>query len=356
VVFSPETDTDQPVGTGPFKFAEYEKGKRIVVERNPDYWGAKAAAERLEFTFYPTSAARLEALETGKIDLAFPIPPQDVARLKDAGATIQKTAVGAGLALYAATRGVPPHDLLTDVGVRKAVALSIDRKKLVSQSLAANGTNSQTHVAPAVLGSHAGEVKGIAYDPGKARELLDAAGWKPGADGIRSQGDRPLELTLVSGYPSAEVNRPVPSFLKSQLKAVGIGLEVVEAESLDDYNARLFEGRGDLFLEQGSQNDGNPAFLPLLLYNWPPRGAYHDLFTPGDAYSQALAPTLTSNDPEAIRTATAAALREAIETQAAVIPLAGLPRFYASAPGVKGFVPHPSYFNTRWDQARFAGD
>jgi peptide/nickel transport system substrate-binding protein len=355
-VYSPGSDPAKAVGTGPFRLVEYQRGQRIVVERNPDYWGAKARSERIEFMFYPRSADRIRALETGKVDIAFPIPQGDAAGLAKAGYTMASAKIaGSDLALYASARGLPPHDLLSDVSVRKAVALSVDRKRLVSEALGGRGTGDQTHVSPAMLGSHAADVKGFSYDPGKARQLLDAAGWKPGSDGIRRKEGHALALTLVSGYPSADVNQPVPSFLRDQLKAVGISVRIVETASLEDYSSALSQSNGDLFLEQGTQTDGDPAFLPLLLYDWDAAGSYAALFGPGDAYDHALAPALTSSDPGQVQAATAAALHEAIDVQTTLIPLAGIPRVYAATPGVTGLVPHPSFFCVRWDQAFYSG-
>ena len=354
--YSPDSDPTKPAGTGPFRFVEYRKGERIVVERNPDYWGEKARSERIEFTFYPRSAARVEALETGKVDVAFPIPQQDAGRLQKAGYTAATPkVVGSDIALYASAHGLQPHDLLSDVNLRKAVALSIDRERLVSQTLGGKATGDQTHVPPAMLGSHAAGVKGFAYDPDKARGLLDAAGWKAGSDGIRRKAGRTLDLTLVSGYPSSDINEPVPSFVRDQLKAVGIAVRIVKTASLADYATALSQSNGDLFLEQGTQTDGDPAFLPLLLYDWDVAGSYAALFGPGDAYDTALAPALTSADANQVQAATAAALHEAIDVQASVIPLAGVPRVYAAVPGVTGLAPHPSFFCARWDQAVYSG-
>lgn len=355
-VYSPGSDPAKAVGTGPFRLVEYKKDQRIVVERNPTYWGEKARSERIEFTFHPRSADRVAALESGKIDVAFPLRQQDAATLSKEGFTAASAkVVGSDMALYAAIRGLPPHDLLADVNVRKAVALSIDRKRLVSEALGGKGTGDQTHVPPAMLGPHAADVKGFSYNPARARQLLDASGWKPASDGIRRKEGRTLELTLVSGYPSADINEPVPSFLRTQLKAVGIGLRVTATTSTGAYNDALTRSDGDLFLEQGTQTDGDPAFLPLLLYDWDAAGQYAALFGPGEPYDQALAPALTSADPAQVQAATAAALHEAIDIQATVIPLAGIPRAYAVTPGVTGFVPHPSMFWTRWDQAVYSG-
>jgi peptide/nickel transport system substrate-binding protein len=355
-VFSPGSDPAKAVGTGPFRLVEYKKNERIVVERNPSYWGEKAKADRIEFTFYPRSADRIAALESGRIDVAFPLRQQDATTLSKEGFTAASAKkVGSDMALYAAIGGLPPHDLLADVNVRKAVAMAIDRKKLVSEALGGRGTGDQTHVAPAMLGPHAGDVKGFSYDPARARQLLDSSDWKAASDGIRRKEGRALELTLVTGYPSADVNEPVPAFLRTALKAVGIGLRVFETKSLTEYNDALAQSNGDLFLEQGTQTDGDPAFLPLLLYDWDAAGAYAKLFGPGDPYDQALAPALTTADVTKVQAATAAALHEAIDIQATVIPLAGIPRAYALTPGVTGFTPHPSFFWTRWDQAAYTG-
>jgi peptide/nickel transport system substrate-binding protein len=354
-VYSPGTDPATPVGTGPFKFVSYEKGKQIVVERYADYWGDKARSERIEFLFFPTSDARLAALKAGKVDVVFPLASNKDEEARKAGYRLATSSVaGANVALFAAAGGLPPHDLLSDAEVRKAIAMSIDRKGLVAE-LGRDAVESQTYVPREMLGPHAATVKGFPNDKKRARETLDAAGWKLGPDGIRQKGGRDLRITVMTGYPSADINDPVPTFVKGQLKAVGIDATTVAAESLGLYNEALRRSDGDLYVEQGTQTDGNPAFLPLLIYTWDAAGTYNKLFGAGQAFDTALTRALTTPDADQARQATAEAVHEAVDVHASIIPLVGLKRVYAYAPGVTGLIPHPSAFCVRWDQAAYTG-
>lgn len=341
----------KPVGTGAFRFVEYLPKERIVVERNPDYWGEAAKLPRITFSFYPDANVRKLALESGDIDFAYQVPPADADALEKRF-EIKKSTVGAYEAMYANSHSQAPYDLLGDVRLRKAVSYGIDRKKLIDGVLFGLATDDQTWVPPDSLGRHAAKVKGFDFDQDKAKSLLEEAGWKPGSDGIREKGGRKLKLTLVSGFPSAEVHKPIPTFLQSELKSIGIDLEIVERPDSASFQALVTSGEGDLFLEQGNQNDANPAFLPILLLYTGGSGAssdYQKLFAPGKRFDELIGPALTEPDLEKVREHTAEAMHEAVDEQAAVITLAGIFRVYGMKKSVKGFDPHPSFLNVRWD-------
>lgn len=342
----------KPVGTGPFKFFEYKPKEIIKVERNAAYWGEKAKLERIEFRFYPDANARKLALESGNVDAIYDVPRPDVEGLKAQGFTILNSPVGAYEAMYANSYGKPPFDKLSDVRLRKAVAMSIDRKALVNGVLEGLATTDQTYVPPSSLGKYADLVEGNDLDEKTAKALLDEAGWVPGDDGIRTKGGERLKLTLVSGFPTAEVHRPIPVFLQSQLVKVGIDLEIVERPDSASFQAIIKSGEGDLFLEQGSQNDANPGFLPVLLLYTGGSGAsapYQSLFAPGQRFDELIAPSLTAADPDDVKKAVAEAMHEAVDVQATVIPLAGIFRTYGMRKQVKGFEPHAASLHLRWD-------
>ena len=91
----------------------------------------------------------------------------------------------------------------------------------------------------------------------------------PGANGVREKDGRPLKLTMIVGFPSAEDHRSMPEFVQAQLRDVGIEVEIVQTPDTATYETRLAAGEGDLWAERGSQNDGNPCFLPDLLFSTP---------------------------------------------------------------------------------------
>lgn len=340
----------KPVGTGPFRFVEYRPKERVVVERNPDYWGTKAKAARVVFRFFPEPEVRRQVLEAGEIHIAAAIPRQSVPAL-ETRFTIAKSPVGAYRAMYANVHGAPPHDILSDERVRRAVAIGIDRKKLVDNVLDGLATTDQTMIPPNALDQHADKIEGFEFDPDRAKRLLDEAGWVPGPDGVRAKGGRPLKLTLTYGFGGAEIYKPTPTFLQSELKNLGIAIDIAERPDSASYQAVIKTGQADLFLEQGTQNDGNPGFLPVLLFYTGGAGAsadYQKLFAPGAEFDRLIAPSLTEVDPDKVKEAVAEAMHHIIDQQAIVIPLAGIFNIHALDKSVKGFQAHPSFLNTRW--------
>jgi peptide/nickel transport system substrate-binding protein len=235
--------------------------------------------------------------------------------------------------------------------VRKAVAMGIDRNKFVSGVLNGLATTDQTWVPAAVLGSSASLVKGIQYDLNGAKALLDTAGWRVGSDGIREKAGRKLKLSLVSGFPSAEALRPTPTYVQAELKNLGIDATIDERPDSASFQDLITKKQGDLFIEEGNQNDANAGFLPiLLLYNGPGSsgGTYQGIMAPGPTFDTILGPALTEPDLPKLQNIVARAMDEAITNQAMMVPLAGVFRTYGLKSTVQGFIPHPSFLNVNW--------
>jgi ABC-type transport system substrate-binding protein len=359
-VYAPGSDPGKkPVGTGQFTLVDYLPKERITVDRNPNYWGQKAGVARMTARFYPDSNARRLALESGDVDLAYQIPGPDVKGLKARGLTLLNSPVGAYEAMYANIHGTGARDILSDVNVRKAVGYAIDRRQLVDGVLEGQATADQTMVPPGTLGPYASTVKGFTYDPNQAKLLLEQAGWKVGSDGIRAKGDRKLHLIMVSGFPAAEIHRPIPTFVQSQLKAVGIDMEIQEVPDSTSYTAALNDGRGDLYLEQGNQNDANVAFLPALLFYTGPEGgggsSYQPHFGPDGQFDTLLKPVFTEPDHDKLQREVADAMHQLIDNDSVVLPLNGVFRIYGMKKSVQGFTPHASFLNVRWEGVTVTG-
>ena len=83
---NPEINLDEtPIGTGPFKFVEWVKDDRLVLEANPDYWGGAPELDRVVFRTIPELATRVSALEAGEVDIVDTIPAEEMERLEGAG-------------------------------------------------------------------------------------------------------------------------------------------------------------------------------------------------------------------------------------------------------------------------------
>lgn len=215
----------KPVGTGPFMFKEWKKGNHIILERNPNYWKkGKPYLEQVIFRVIPDGAARAIALETGELDLApmNAVPQADIARLGKLK-NIQLSNDGAeGLGpllwLEVNLREKP----LSDVRVRKAISMAIDRKKVVDIIWYGQG---KPATGPLVSGNpwYDKKLKPFEYNLKKANELLDQAGYPRGAGGTRFKMTQHFT-------PYGESFVRLAEYTKNELGKLGI---VVETQSAD---------------------------------------------------------------------------------------------------------------------------
>ena len=186
-------------------------------------------------------------------------------------------------ALYVTVHGVAPYDLGADRTVRRAIAAAVDRERFARDVWTGAAEPSPTVVPAAALGEHASRIRGTDHDPAAARALLDSAGWRVGADGIRVRGGRRLELSLVVGFPNPQIHRPMPEIVQSALREIGIDLRIIQVPDAAAFQARIKAGQRDLWAEAGGQNDANPCFLAHLLFYTGPRlkpSGYADGFVP----------------------------------------------------------------------------
>ena len=154
------------------------------------------------------------------MDLARGIQPTDESTLKQAGFQVIPVAAPALTVNLAAFR--VGNDLVSDVRVRRALQLGIDRQAVVDTVL-----SDSYRASDSVLGHDdplfANVSSGLGYDPKKAAGLLDEAGWKVGADGIREKDGKKLDLTLAASNQSV-VFRPAFEFIESGWRDLGIKL------------------------------------------------------------------------------------------------------------------------------------
>jgi peptide/nickel transport system substrate-binding protein len=353
-IIAPGTDPGENlVGTGPFTLEEYRADEFIAVTRNPEYWGEEAKLERITFRFIPDRETRVMALEAGDVDVIIRVPLESVDRIREApGLAVFSSGVGAYTSISANISG-EEADILTDRQVRQALGYALDREAIVENVWAKNAEANQTIIPPGVLDEHKDQVQGFTYDPARAQALLEEAGWAMGADGVRVKDEQRLKLVFVSGFPSAEVHRPVPEIVQAQLAEIGVEVEIVEIADTGSYQDRLKEGKGDLWIEMGNQNNADPTFLPYLLHHTD--GYYSTAlgyrFTAGEAFDALMDSARATPDIDECRRFTAEALHVLIDQEAIVIPIASHYQIWAAQDDVDGFVAYPSRANQRhWNQ------
>lgn len=211
-----------PVGNGPFKFVEWVQNQHIKVTRNPDYkWGpsflhpGQAYLENIVFRQVPDPGARLAALESGQADIAQDPPLVQWERLAG-DARFQMVKVpqpGQGHGWPMNVKKAPTNDLK----VRQAMIFSVDRAALTKN--VHRGIFGPAHgiLTPASFGYNPAVEKMYPYDPKKAEQLLDEAGWVKGADGMRSKAGQPLVIEHWVFTSTAEAE-----FVQAEWKKIGI--------------------------------------------------------------------------------------------------------------------------------------
>jgi peptide/nickel transport system substrate-binding protein len=353
-----ESETTKAMGTGPFKLVEYSKEQRIVVAANDDYWGGKPTLRKITFRFIPDGNTRALALQAGEVQISDIL--KESAKTITGDFSVSRSKVGAYEAIYINVRGKEGYDLGKDAAVRQAIAYGIDKKVVVDSVWQGNAEVNQTMIPPAILGSEGSRITGTNRDVAKAKKLLDDAGWKPAADGIREKNGRKLSLTMVVGFPNAETHRPMPEFAQSQFKEIGIDVKIVTTPDTTSYEARLAKGEGDLWVEAGSQNDANPCFLPALLFSSPdPAGdeesnMYGNAFALGAAFDANIKRCNEATTTADVQKAAADSMKLLVDEQFVVVPLAGTYRINGISKKVLEFTVHPAGVHQRWDSVKLA--
>ena len=348
------------VGTGPFREVEYVQGDHYTVEANPDYWGEAPGVSEIRFNFYADPTARLLALQAGDVDMIVDVPKEAASQVEATGATLVRGEVGQYQAMYFQIHGAEPYDLGQDTAVREAVSIAIDRQQIIDSVWQGNAEPGTTMIPPAMLGDYVDLVEAPQYDTDAARQVLEDAGWVDSGDGIREKDGRRLALILINGYGTAADHSTTPEVIQAQLKEIGVEVEIVETPDTSTYEQRLAVGEGDLWLEAGSQNDANPAFLPDLLFRTPEEGGepestmYGRAFAPGEAFDTAITEAREAVETSEVQEAAARAMNIVINEERVVIPLCGFYRIAGVTDAVSAFEQHASGVNQRWTSVETA--
>jgi peptide/nickel transport system substrate-binding protein len=223
----------QPVGSGPFRFGEWRANDRLVLERNPDFpaaLGGPAAAERLVFRIVPEAATLLTELLTGGVHVDIPVLPEQVDRIEASDAARLLSFPGTTVYFIGWNNERRPFD---DARVRLAMAHAVNRQQIIDALLHGQGAIA-TSTIPPWHPVHPRDVAPLGYDPARAGQLLEQAGWTDrNGDGIRENGvGQPLAFTLMSS--DDPLRGAVVEVLQNQLRQAGarVDLRIMEFQTM----------------------------------------------------------------------------------------------------------------------------
>jgi len=256
-----------PVGTGPFRFASWDRGQRVVLEKNPGYWKYPVKVERVIYRPIVEDQARLTELLTGGLDLIVGVPADNVAPLeKNPKITLLKQ-VGAHVWYLGMNNQKKPFD---DKRVRQALNYAVNKDAIVNDVLKGTGSPSKGPVLPGTWGAD-GALKAYPYDPDRAKKLLAEAGYPNG-----------FTTTLWVPESGSGMQAPVAmsTVMQSNLKAVGVNVSLQTME-WGAYLAKLRSKEQELFALSwmAGTEDPDMVMYPLLHSSqWTPVGPNRALY------------------------------------------------------------------------------
>jgi len=248
----PQKLAEKPIGTGPFRFVEWKRDERLVLERNPDYWQGPADVSRVTFRFIPEFSARMAALLSGEVDIMKDVPPHAVEAIEKSGRAALRSTVSSRIN-YLALVNLKPGPM-QDLRVRRAMNHAVDVDELIKQVLKGRASRMCGPLAPANVDYAPAEC--YKYDPARAQALFKEAGIDPAK----------LQLTLDTPSGRYPLDKDVSLAIAAQLQRLGIKVNVVVNEWGTHLDKIKNRNTGDtFFLGWGPALHGQGTIQPLFL-------------------------------------------------------------------------------------------
>lgn len=261
--------SSHPVGTGPFQFVSWQRGDRIVLRRFDRYFKGRPKLSKIELRFVPNDQTIAAALASHQIDLV--VAPQT--SLLDeyrsiAGVTVTSAPWNSQTSAIVDAR----KPGLNDVAVRRALALLIPYGAVLQDVTHNAYERARNSLPPTAIGYE--PLPQRRFDPAAASALLDRAGWKRAADGVRARDGVRLAFTLATISGSSNGER-VALLLQSSLHAAGIALTIKPYAYRTIFaapNGPIYSGSYDLALYSSTLNWDPDVYNYVACDRWYPRG------------------------------------------------------------------------------------
>ena len=301
-----------PMGTGPYRVAEWKTGEYVLLEKVPHYWRGAAFPKinRILFRFLTNTTTRINQLKAGEVHVVPLVPWDKVRELKGIPSLRLNQVLGNGYEHVTLNeRHFPPF---ADVRLRRALAHAIDRELLVRTILDGLVTTVNGPIQP-LSWAYEPNVAAYAYDPARANAMLDDAGWKTGADGIRAKDGKRLAFTIITQAGFA-IRENVAQAIQKQFKDVGVSAQVqlLDGTSISPV---WFSGNFDAMLhwwQQGADPEITTFFAADKI---PPAGRNIDYLDDAE-----LTTRLYASDRTADRAQRGALLRQIQKRVAELVP------------------------------------
>ncbi len=223
---------NHPVGTGPFMVQEYVTRDHVTLVRNPHYTWAPAfygrqgpaALGKIIWRIIPDDSTRMGTLETGETNIVEYLIPQEVARFKAKAKykVLFIDAPGSPRVIMLNVAKAPTNEL----AVRQAMIYAVDQKAIVNAFFKGVYLPAYTPLEPSTLGYNPALATMYPFDPAKAKQLLDKAGWTVGSNGMRQRHGVPLKPLFIN--QSGDQFDQVAQTVQAYMRQVGIDLQLTD--------------------------------------------------------------------------------------------------------------------------------
>jgi len=259
-----ESYASEPVGSGPWKFVQWNKGEQIILEANEEYYGTVPAIKKVTLVFMDEDAA-FAAAQAGQVDVALTSATHAAQEIGGMHVKAVTTLDNLGFTLpNAPTEGKTTqsghpvgNDVTSNLAIRQAIAYSIDREQLARDAVSGYGTPAYSENDGMPWNNPEVQVE---TDVEKARRILARDGWEDtDGDGILDKDS--LKAAFICIYPSGDSVRQAVAMAAAQ-QVMEIGIEItVEGTSWDDISKRMFSDA--VLMGWGSSN----PYTSYLLYH-----------------------------------------------------------------------------------------
>ncbi len=264
---------DKLIGTGAFKLNVYDKDRGVVIlDRNPDFYDGAPKIDQVILQSFDNSDAMVQALKVGDVDVLYSVPNSAFETVKGfANVVVAQTPSRSfdELIINVAREDRDPaptaNPALRDPQVRLALATAINKQDLVDVVLQGLGRPAWSIVAPSLAGGfwHNPNIQDHAFDLEKAAQILEDAGYTPGADGVREKDGVRLEFRLQFDADSAEYPR-IADLMVDWFGQIGVKVNPEATDS--DTLTSLTTGIGDFDLViWGWGGDPDPDFILSIM-------------------------------------------------------------------------------------------
>jgi peptide/nickel transport system substrate-binding protein len=211
-----------PIGSGPFKVIEWQRGTEIRMEANPSFWAGKPKLREIVFKYIPDENTMITALQTHDIDMLARGTGLSWPRY------VQITGPGSGLKAVRVDNFMYTHidfnlrrPIFQDRQLRLALAYAVNRNEFVEKVMHGSAVAAQTDQSPQLSWAYTNDFQHHDFDPAKAKQLLRADGWIPGPDGIRVKNGQRLSFDLTC-LTEANYARQIETIVQRQWHDVGV--------------------------------------------------------------------------------------------------------------------------------------